>query len=325
MLPWEFGGGICRIVRTWPALRRQNAAARRRRLVFIAVAGSFGAISVALSGARAWTAEPAPKATTSHAAHDDAIRAITLDKLPAESRAKVTAVLNDTSLFRRLPIQVVDCEPELFGFMESNPDIIVNIWQLMGITNVKLDRIDGNRFRCSDGDGTTARAEIVYRNRDTEIIYAEGLYEGPLFPKAVRGECVGVIKTASQRDTNGRYYVTVRLDTFLHVENVGVELLAKIFQGLVGRTIDHNFEETVGFLGSVSRTAESNPRGMQRLATKLTRIEPSRRDEFVAMTDQVASKLAGVELAENDTNSILTGVVQSAAAEPQKPAVRGRQ
>ncbi len=285
----------------------------------------IGFLCVAATIPRAWSAEPANKASTSNAAHTDAIRTVPLEKLPAEVRPKVAAVLNDTSLFRRLPVQVVDCEPELFSFMESNPEVIVNIWQLMGVTNVKLDRTDGNHFRCSDGDGTTAVAEIVFRNRDTEIIYAEGLYEGPLFPRPVRGQCVGVLKSASQRETNGRYYVTVRLDTFLHVDNVGVELLAKIFQGVVGRTIDHNFEETVGFLGSVSRTAETNPRGMQRLAAKMNRVEPTRRQEFVALTDAVTTKLAGVELAESDTNSILTGIVQSAATEPPKRTSAGRQ
>jgi hypothetical protein len=78
-------------------------------------------------------------------------------------------------------------------------------------------------------------------------------------------------------------------------------------------------------LGSVSRTAETNPRGMQRLATKLTHIEPNRRDDFAALTDQVSSKLADVELAESDANPVLTGVVQSAATEPQRPTIRGRQ
>lgn len=304
---------------------RQLRSIRRRLPVGLTKLVAFGLLCLAPINSIAWTAEPATKASTSNAAHADAIRTVPLDKLPADVRPKIAAVLNDTSLFRRLPVQVVDCEPELFSFMEGNPDVIVNIWQLMGVTNVKLDRIDGNRFRCSDGDGTTASAEIVLRNRDTEIIYAEGLYEGPLFPRQVRGQCVGVLKSASQRETNGRYYVTVRLDTFLHVDNVGVELLAKIFQGVVGRTIDHNFEETVGFLGSVSRTAETNPRGMERLAAKLNRVEPTRRQEFVALTDAVATKLSGVELAASDTNSILTGIVQSAATEPPKKTTAGRQ
>ena len=163
---------------------------------FARIAGGYLTILLALASNPACAAEPPSKASTSHAAHDYALRAIPLDKLPAEVRPRVAAVLNDTSLFRRLPVQVVDCEPELFNFMESNPDVIVNIWQLMGVTNVKLDRVEGNRFRCTDGDGTTAKAEIIFRNADTEIIYAEGFYDGPLFPKPVRGQCVGVIKSA---------------------------------------------------------------------------------------------------------------------------------
>jgi hypothetical protein len=280
--------------------------------------------SVAFAALSAVDAAEPERASTSRVTRTDALRAIPLDKLPPEARPKVMAVLNDTSLFRRLPVQVIDCEPEMFQFLETNPDVVVNIWQLMGVTNVKLDRVAGNQYRCSDGDGTTAVAEIILKSPDTEIIYADGLYEGPLFPKPVRGQCVAVIKTASQRDTNGRYYVTTRLDTFLHVDNVGVEFLAKIFQGIVGRTIDHNFEETVGFIGSVSRTAETNPQGMQRLAAKLRTIEPERRDEFVAASFQVARKLGDVEASGESGNAILTGMVQPTSESPRQLPMNSR-
>jgi hypothetical protein len=312
---------VCDIERT--AARRALAAVQRKwfsKAIQLAIAGLVGVVASHVSKA----AEPTERASTSRAAQTDALRTIPLDRLPADVRPKVSAVLNDTSLFRRLPVQVVDCEPEMFQFLESNPDIVVDIWQLMGVTNVKLERVEGNRFRCSDGDGTTARAEIVFRSPDTEIIYAEGLYEGPLFPKPVRGQCVAVIKTASQKDTNGRYYVTARLDTFLHVDNVGIEFLAKIFQGIVGRTIDHNFAETVGFIGSVSRTAETNPEGMRRLATKLRGIDVERRDAFAEMSLRVAKRMGDVESGADGGNAILTSMAQTAATETPRPAPSGR-
>ncbi len=207
-------------------------------------------------------------------------------------------MLDNTSVFRRLPVQVVDCEPELFHFLVHQPEVIVNIWQVMGVTNVALDRPDETHFRCTDGDGTTAHGEIVFQNEDTQIIYAEGEYDGPLFPKPVRGQVVAVLKSASIRETNGRYYVTTRLDTFMHVDNVGLEVIAKMFQGWLGKTIDHNFIETVAFVGSVSHAAERNPQGMRRLAAKLTRVDRERRDQFVALTDHVAEKMSGQELAD---------------------------
>src|SRR5689334_5605578 len=96
---------------TFAGAARGRASAGQRKCC-ARIAGGFLAILLALASKPACTAEPPSKASTSHAAHDDALRAIPLDKLPAEVRPRVAAVLNDTSLFRRLPVQVVDCEPE---------------------------------------------------------------------------------------------------------------------------------------------------------------------------------------------------------------------
>lgn len=242
----------------------------------------------------AHAAEPSSKATkaaTGRAARDEALRAIPRDKLAAQARQRVAEVIDHPSLFRRLPVQVVDCDPELFHYLVRNPEVIVNIWQLMGLTQVTMDHSDGI-YRCADGEGTTAAAEFVYQDHDTHILYAEGIYDGPLLPRPVRGKCVVVLKTATVCETNGRYYVTARLDTFLRVDNAGVELVAKLIQGWVGKTVDHNFAETIGFLGSVSRTAETNPQGMRRLAAKLNKIDDAQRHELVRLSDQVAGKMA---------------------------------
>jgi hypothetical protein len=215
-----------------------------------------------------------------------------------------------------LPIETVDCEPDLFAFIANNPDVMVNIWQLMGVTNVSLDRLDADHFRCSDGDGTTAKVEVVYRGRDMQVIYAEGFYDGSLFPKTVRGQCVMILKYANGRAANGRLEETVRLDTFLHVDNIGLEIIAKLFQGVVGRTIDHNFGETVAFMGSMSHTAETNPRGIARVAARLNHVDQTRREQFAAVASHVADKLAGVKSFDGDENAALAEVIQSSAVAP---------
>lgn len=297
--------------------RPEHAAASpqnflRPALLALLVAGLFFAGRCHVSAA-----EQEIKANTSRSARDDAFRSVPLDKLSSDSKAKVSAVLNNTTIFRRLPVQVVESEPELFHFLVRQPEVVVNIWKVMGVSNVSMDRPDDVHFRCSDGDGTTARGEFVFRNHDTQIIYAEGLYEGPLFPRPVRGQIVAVLKTAAIRETNGRYYVTARLDTFLHVDNVGVEIVAKMFQGWLGHTIDHNFNETVAFLGSVSHAAENNPQGMRRLAAKLNQVEPNRRQQFVDLTDHVADKMSGMKLADDD-DPALAKVVKTSGGPQSK-------
>lgn len=289
---------------------RPDAAAASRpqtRLIALTALLTLGLMLAARFDLSA--AEQELKANTSRSARDDALRSIPLEKLPSESKAKVAAVLNNATIFRRLPVQVVECEPELFDFLVRQPEVVVDIWQVMGVSKVSMDRPDDTHFRCSDGDGTNARGEFVFRNHDTQIIYAEGIYEGPLFPRPVRGQLVTVLKTASIRETNGRYYVTARLDTFLHVDNVGVEIIAKMFQGWLGHTIDHNFVEVVAFLGSVSHAAENNPQGMRRLAAKFNHVEPIRRQQFVNLTDQVAKKMSGRQLAESEDDPALAKVI----------------
>jgi hypothetical protein len=278
------------------AARRPSGNARSNRVFIFAI--TLATVQIVNASAELlWAAEPQSKAGTSRAVREDALRSIPLKSLPAEAQPKVAAVLNDTSVFRRLPTKTIDCDPALFHFLVANPDVVVNIWRTMGVTNVSMDRLDAEHFRASDGDGTTCNAEFVFHNHDTHIIYGEGLYEGPMFPRPVRGQCVAVLKTSEIRETNGRYYVTARLDMFLHVDNTGVELLAKMFQSWLGKTIDHNFSETVGFLGTISNTSETNPQGMRKLAGRLSKVDADRRTQFAMLIDQVTENLTTVNVA----------------------------
>jgi truncated hemoglobin YjbI len=296
--------------------------ARSRRaltILFAAITFLFVATAHPLRAA-----DPPNKASSSKSNRDEAVRSVPLATFSPDIRDKVSTCLNDASLYRRLPIQVVDCEPDLFRYVVENPDIMVNIWQLMGVTNVTLQRTDADHFRCSDGDGTTAQVQVVSRSSDTQVIYAEGNYDGPLFPRAVHGQCVIVLKYVSLRQSGGRFYQTVRLDTFLRVDNIGLDLLAKLFQGMVGKTIDHNFSETVAFMGSMSHTAEVNPHGMRRMLNHMANIDDVRRDQFLSLTDQVAEKIAtGPEHPDPDVEPAMAEVVQSRPlAIPQSGAKR---
>ena len=53
---------------------------------------------------------------------------------------------------------------------------------------------------------------------------------------------------------------------------------------------DSNFVQTSAFVGSLSRAAGANYRGIQRLATNLQRVEPDVRKEFAIVVKQVGEK-----------------------------------
>lgn len=211
-------------------------------------------------------------------------------KLNPADKARVTSALGAASLFRRLPVQVTECDPDLYLFLVRHPEVVVNIWEVMKISNVALERTGEDTFRATDGAGTNCQVKYCYSDHETQVIYAEGAYEGPLFNKPIRAKCVLVLKSGYVQETNGRHYITSRMDTFVDIEHAGVELLAKTLQPLVHRTADFNFVETAGFLGTISRTAEVNPTGVSRLSRKLTKLEPQVRDRFAELALDVGHK-----------------------------------
>ena len=233
---------------------------------------------------------PPNKADTSRAARADAIKSLPLDQLSPAARRKVAAVVNKASVFRRSPVHVGACDPEMYLFLVRHPEVLVNIWEVMGISNVAMKRTGKTTFRAADGAGTLCNVEYLFGDSKKHVIYAEGSYEGPLFKKPIRAKCVLIVRSGYVRAADGRYHVTSRLDMFIKIENPAVELLVKAFQPMVGAVSDTNFSETAAFIARVSRTAERNPEGMKRLAEKLTGLTPEVREKFASLNAKVGEK-----------------------------------
>ncbi len=246
-------------------------------------------IGILLSAAMARAADPsAGKATNSRAARDEAVKSIPFEKLSGEMRTRVSTVINNVSVYRRLPTQSIDCDPDLFVFLVRNPEVIVDIWRVMGITNMTLDRSGPDRYRACDGQGTTGNVEFAYRGDDLHVIYSEGMYDGPMYPTKLRGQCVMILKSSYVRGSNGQVSVVNRLDAFLRIENLGAEIVAKTLQPLLGKTADHNFSETTSFVSTLAHTAETNPGGLSRLAQRLRHVEPQIRQQFADLVVRAA-------------------------------------
>ena len=248
-------------------------------------------------------AESPLAASTSRESREDAVRSIPFDKLDEKSRSKLWDVVSDPSVFRRMPTQMVDCDPDLFVFLVRHPEVVVNVWDLMGVTTARIKRVDPFRFDADDGAGTASRVELVYGDANTHVLYAEGKYDGPLAARAINGRCVIVLRSEYMLGDDERTYVTTRLDVFLRVDRFAAELVAKTLQPLVGKTADQNFAESTQFLGRLSRAAERNSAGVQRMASKLTRVDPSVRAEFAQLAATINHRAVLRSAATDETTS----------------------
>lgn len=217
---------------------------------------------------------------------------IARDQRSVGVRKKIDAVLSDVTLYRRLPTQVVRCDPDLYRFMTTHPDVAVNIWKVLGRSAMNLVRTDRNKaiFRSDDGAGTKCDLQYLYSNHDTQLIYAVGSYNGPVFGSPIRGGCLLLLKTGYIREPDGRYYITVRLDAFVRIDHLAAGILTRTFRPLVNKAVDKNFRDSVAFLGNLSASAERKPALMQRLSEKLTKVHPQDRRRFAELAAQAAKK-----------------------------------
>ncbi|MCO6453783.1 MAG: hypothetical protein J5I93_00570 [Pirellulaceae bacterium] len=233
---------------------------------------------------------PFGQATTSREARDEAIRQIPFDQMDQVAQQKLARVIAKPTMYRRLPVRVIEGDPEMYLFLVRHPEVVVNIWDLMGVTNVKTQRTGPFTLRAQDGAGTTTDVELVYGSNHQHVVYAEGYYEGPLSGKRLTGRCVLLLTSGYQQNERQVAQITNQLDVFLQLDNVGADLLAKTLQPLVGRTADHNFIESAGFVGQLCQAAETNSHGLQRLADKLTSLDPATRTQFSGLATAVGER-----------------------------------
>lgn len=222
----------------------------------------------------------------------EALKGLPFDKLSPGVQQKVRPVVSAPSIYRRMPQKTFACDPEMHVFLLRNPDVIVNIWQLMGISKVQVQEVAPNRFACVDAAGTEADVELVYGTPEVHVIYSEGTYEGPIFRQKLTGRCVLLLRSVFTRGPGGQIVVTDTLDAFVQIDNLGLDIVARTLAPILGSAADHNFNECAQFVGRVSQAAEANGLAVQRLASRLANVPPAKRDELSTVADHVSQRAA---------------------------------
>lgn len=271
-----------------PAVNVLGQLPLSRRTVLASLAGGLAMMALRPAALLAAPADPVIEGSSSSRDRSEAIRAIPMDALDNAGRQKVNAVLANVTVFRRLPVQIIQCNPELYLFLVEHPDVTTNLWEVLGISGVALKRTGQKTFNANDGAGTKSDIEFLHVAPETHLLYAVGAYDGSMFSRPVQGGALLLLKSGFIKENDGRDYLTCRLDVFCRVDHLGVELTAKTFQGLIGKSADHNFVESVSFLDQLSQAAAVRSQRVLDLADKLDKVSADDKDKFKEILGRVA-------------------------------------
>lgn len=308
--------GGSQMSRTMGLAIRKDRATRLRFACLLA----WGLVSLGgISPAHANSA--ALQATSDDGARKEAIDAIPWRQLGQAEQRAVQHIVHNASIYRRMPTRVIDCDPELFNFLGQNPEVVTEVWRMMGVCNLRLERAGPDIYRVTDTDGSAGTVRFLETSwnegaQNSALIYTEGTYHGKPFPRAIKARSISLLRSGSVVETNGRPYITARLDSFVLIDRLGVELVAKTVQPLLVSTADHNFSETMKFVATFSKTAETNPAGMQRLADKLDTLRPETRAGMVSVCHSAAQRYRALTSRAHDSQLRLVDNQSVAEASP---------
>jgi hypothetical protein len=246
-------------------IRSGYALTLARAIGFIAAMLVFGASSL--------QAQQLTSGSSGRQFRQQALESVPFQMLTQQTREKIQPTLEKPSIYRRLPKMAIECDPDYFRFLVRHPEVIVEIWKLMGVTKMTTTRTGPYQLASDDGAGTVSDLELVYGDGEKHIFFGTGSYEGPLIRRKMTGRCVLVLQTQHVSDEYGKPKAVSQLDVFLRVDNVAAGMIARTLQPLVGPTADHNFMESMKFVQKLYGTTLRNGQGVQLMGERLD-IQP---------------------------------------------------
>jgi hypothetical protein len=220
-----------------------------------------------------------------------------LQKLPWNEfspavQARIRSVVSGAPIFHRMPQQTVYADSEIYNFLLRHPDVVIGFWEHLGATQLSLWETKENQYVLKETAGTAAHVEVLYRSNNLCIIYAKGEYRGPLLAKAYQGDVLLVLRTQFIRDETNEPMVVCDLDTWVQINSLGADVLAKLFFASLTKVVEGNFEVTVSFVGQVSKAAVRNAVALKSTAEEIPSIRQDVCVEFCDVVDRAAVRFA---------------------------------
>ncbi len=229
---------------------------------------------------------------SSKSLRQQAIAGLPTARLTRQAQDRIFSIVNSPTIYRRLPSQAIDCDREMFLFLARNPEVMVGMWDLMGITKVKTKRIGPYQLDADDGNGTKCLIDLVYGDPNVHVYITEGSYDGMLTARPLKGKGVIILKSTYAEAADSRTTVTGTIDLFMQVESLGVDLIARTLSGMIGKSADYNFIESARFVGQISQASERNPPAMIDVANRMPQISDQTRKQFIGIISDLGTRSA---------------------------------
>lgn len=220
------------------------------------------------------------KGTSDRRIRDQAIKRLNKIQLTNSGRQMANNVVDKLSLFRRMPEVCFEVNPETYEYFVGHPDIVVSLWQAMGISGMKLRQTGKFKYELDNNDGTVCDLYYLRKSKTTNVIYCQGKFKSPLLKNPIQARGVLCLHSKFEKHKDGTIFVRHHADVFLRFPSPAVETAARLISPVSNYIADRNFQEISLFMHSISLTMARQPSWVQQIASQLPGVHPNRSREL---------------------------------------------
>lgn len=233
------------------------------------------------------TVETLARGSSSKSTLQDALDRLPMDELTAEQRRRVNAVLKQRSMFRRLPVISIDADPEVYNHLTHNPESVVGIWRVLGISKFTLDQTGPTEWYGDAGDGSTGTIDVLSRTPNRHLLLCTGKYKSPLLPKPIEATAVMHLQTQYQIAEDLQPKVVHGLDLFVMFPSHTVDTVARVIAPVSHMIADRNFRELSLFVRFMNVAMERQPGWVEQTIQRIDGIDREQRIELMKLSARV--------------------------------------
>ena len=210
----------------------------------------------------------------------DPAQVVPLDKIPAEFRDSVVEVIRDHTMHRKGSADTFPCHSKVYLNLLNEPAVTLALWQDLAQTPVSLRRLGENRYEGSDGQGTSATWQYVYRSPKLHVLLSDLDYSSPRGAAKLNGRIVLIVHSGYYREVNGEPWIQHDVEAYVKVDSKGWKALARTVRPILDKVLEDQVQEAGLFVSLMGRLVENHPNWACSVVLSQNQIDAATRANF---------------------------------------------
>jgi hypothetical protein len=217
------------------------------------------------------------------ARHYEPAQVVPLDMIAPEHRDSVAEVITAHTFHRQGSPDTFPCHPKIYLSLLNEPALTLALWQDLSTSPAKLRQVGPDRYQGTDGTGTSATWEFVYRSPRVNVLLCNLDYVGPHGNVRLNGRIVLIVHTEYIQKSATDPWVRHEVELFVKIDSKGWRAVAKTARPLIEKLLEDQVQEAGWFVSLMGRLVELYPNWACQVAQQGADIRPDVRQSFTAL------------------------------------------